>query len=75
MMTEGGKESAVGSHFLLPTVFLNPSPNGCDLVAWIQMPATGAMVEVLIDPADVEFVTFVARMPTPPSPLVMPRQN
>ena len=73
MNRETGQHEPVGSTLVLPTVVLNPSPNGADLVAWIQSPETGAMIEVLIAPEDIEFVTYIARCPPERSALVLPQ--
>ena len=57
---DAGNREAVGRTLLIPNAIL--MPYGDALLAWVTSPS-GATIEISIDPANIEFVSFVARLP------------
>ncbi len=72
MQGEDGKPEAVGMASFLPRVVIQPSADGEHILAWMQSPATDAVIEMNIEPDQVCYVCFVVRLP---SPIVRPSQN
>lgn len=72
LQTEEGKVEPVGTTSFLPRVRLQASDDGEHLLAWIQSPSTGALIEINLEPEQVVFVTSVLKLP---SPIVRPHQN
>lgn len=72
MQGQDGQPEPVGFAQFLPRVLLQPSVDGEHLLAWFQSPATNALIEMNLEPHEVLYLSFVAKLP---SPIVRPGQN
>ena len=54
---------------------INPTADGARLLVRLQSPDTGAVVEIMLSPKDVQYISVIVALPPEPSLIVRPGAN